>query len=51
MNHATDPNAKQFFGVLVEVEKMHAKLLAETQDYLDDTSKWFFDAEHWGVEG
>ena len=51
MHHSTDPNAKAFFQVLVDVEKMHAKLLAETQDYLDDTSKWFFDEEHWGVEG
>jgi rubrerythrin len=51
MNHSSDPNAIAFFQVLVDVEKMHAKLLAETQDYLDDTSKWYFDAEHWGVEG
>ncbi|MEN6643900.1 MAG: ferritin family protein [Armatimonadia bacterium] len=49
--HTDDPNAKAFFGMLVEAEKTHAKVLTETQDYLDDTSKWFFDEEMWIVEG
>jgi len=51
MRHASDPNAKAFFKLLVEVEQMHAKLLSDTQEYLTDTSKWFFDEEQWIVEG
>lgn len=48
---ATDPNAKAFYEALVAAERMHLKLLAETDDYLNDTSKWHFDAEQWIVEG
>lgn len=48
---ATDPNAKAFFAVLVHAEKLHLKLLSETQEFLDDTGKWFFDEEQWIVTG
>jgi rubrerythrin len=48
---ATDPNAKAFYEALVAAERTHLKLLAETDDYLNDTEKWFFDAEQWLVEG
>jgi len=51
IEHATDPNAKAFFGMLVEAEKRHRQILSETQEFLDDTSKWFFDEEMWIVEG
>lgn len=48
---AQDPNAKQFFETLVKAEKLHLKLLSDTQEFLDDTEKWFFDEEQWIVEG
>lgn len=51
MSHATNADAKAFFGVLAEVENRHLKLLSETQEFLGDTSKWFFDEEMWIVEG
>jgi len=51
LKQATDPNARKFFEVLVRAEQMHLKLLSETQEFLDDTSKWFFDEENWIVEG
>lgn len=49
--HTTDANAKAFFAMLVEAEKRHRQVLSETQEFLDDTSKWFFDEEMWIVEG
>jgi len=48
---ATDPNAKRFFETLVKAEKLHLKLLVDTQEFLDDTEKWYFDEENWIVEG
>ena len=48
---ATDPNAQAFFGILVEAEKLHLKLLSDTQEFLDDTEQWFFNEENWIVEG
>lgn len=51
LSKATDPNAKAFFAVLVKAEKLHLKLLSDTQEFLDDTEKWFFDQENWIVEG
>jgi rubrerythrin len=51
IEHTTDANARAFFALLVEVETRHHKLLTETQEYLSDTSKWFFDEEMWIVEG
>ncbi|MCE5237057.1 hypothetical protein LLH23_01015 [bacterium] len=51
LSKATDPNARAFFATLVKAEKMHLKLLSETQEFLDDTGKWFFDEEQWIVEG
>lgn len=48
---ATDANAKAFFAVLVRAEKLHLKLFSETQEFLDDTGKWFFDEEQWIVTG
>ena len=32
-------------------EEDHLELLANTQKYLDDPAQWFFDEEHWIVEG
>jgi len=49
--HAADPNAKAFFEILVRAEKMHLKLLSETLEYLDDSSRWYLDEEGWIVEG
>jgi rubrerythrin len=49
--HATDPNAKAFFDILVRAEKMHLKLLSDTFDYLNDSGKWYLDEEEWIVEG
>ena len=51
MEHTTDQNARDFFALLVDVENRHLKLLSETQEFLNDTSKWFFDEEMWIVEG
>jgi rubrerythrin len=51
LSRATDPNAQAFFAVLVKAEKLHLKLLSDTQEFLDDTAKWFFDEEQWIVEG
>ncbi|NPV45419.1 MAG: ferritin family protein [Armatimonadetes bacterium] len=51
LNHADDPNVRAFFEVLVEAEKLHHKLLKDTQKYLDDPSAWYFDQEQWTVEG
>ena len=51
LNHATDPNARAFFEILVEAEKLHHKLLKDTQKYLDDPSAWYFEQEQWSVEG
>jgi len=48
---ATDPNAKAFYEALVTAERMHLKLLSETEEYLSDTEKWYFDEEQWGVTG
>jgi rubrerythrin len=51
LEHTTDQNARDFFALLVDVENRHLKLLSETQEFLNDTSKWFFDEEMWIVEG
>lgn len=51
VQHTNDENAKAFFAILLESEKQHVKLLSETQEFLNDTSKWFFDEEMWIVEG
>lgn len=51
LNHATDPIARQFFSILVEQEKLHHKLLKDTQQYLEDPSAWYFEQEQWSVEG
>lgn len=51
LQHATDPTAREFFTVLVEQEKLHHKLLKDTQQYLDDPSAWYFQQEQWSVEG
>ena len=49
--HATDEKARAFFQMLVDAESRHQQLLSETQEFLNDTSKWFFDEEMWIVEG
>jgi len=51
LSQATDPNAIRFFTVLVKAEKLHYKLLSESQKFVDDPSFWFFEQEHWIVEG
>jgi len=51
LSKASDPNARAFFEVLVKAEKLHLKVLVQTQEFLDDTEKWFFDEENWIVEG
>lgn len=51
IEHTDDPNAKAFFNILVEAEKRHRQILSETQEYLDDTEKWYFDEEQWIVTG
>ena len=51
LSRATEPNAQAFFETLVKAEKLHLKLLIDTQEFLDDTEKWFFDEENWIVEG
>jgi rubrerythrin len=51
LNHTNDPTAREFFSVLVEQEKLHHKLLKDTQQYLDDPSAWYFEQEQWSVEG
>lgn len=51
LEHTTDENARGFFQMLIEAEKRHEQLLSDTQEFLNDTSKWFFDEEMWIVEG
>ncbi len=46
-----DDSQKEFFEFLVEQEKGHLELLANTQKFLDDPAHWYFDEEHWIVEG
>jgi len=48
---AQEPNAKAFYEALLEAERLHLQLLSQTEDYLNDTEKWFFDEEQWGVTG
>lgn len=51
LEHTTDESARGFFKMLIDAESRHQVLLSETQEFLDDTSKWFFDQEMWIVEG
>lgn len=51
LKHASDPNARAFFQVLIDAEKMHLKLLSESQEYLDDSGRWYLDEEQWMVTG
>lgn len=48
---ATEPNAKAFYGALVDAERGHLQLLASTEEYLNAPEGWFFDEEQWIVEG
>lgn len=48
---ATEPNARAFYEALLHAERLHLQLLSQTEDYLNDTEKWFFDEEQWGVTG
>jgi rubrerythrin len=49
--HATDPNARAFFDIIARAEKMHLKLLSDTLEYLNDSTRWYMDEEGWIVEG
>lgn len=51
LDAASEPNAKAFYEALLHAERLHLQLLAQTEDYLTDTEKWFFDEEQWGVTG
>lgn len=48
---ADSDDQQTFFAFLVEQEKGHLEILANTQKYLDEPSQWFFDQEQWIVEG
>ena len=51
LEHTTDESARGFFQTLIDAERRHQQLLSETQEFLNDTSMWFFDEEMWIVEG
>lgn len=51
LKHSDDPNARAFFQVLINAEKMHLKLLSESEEYLDDSARWYLDEEQWIVTG
>ncbi len=40
-----------YYQALLHAERLHLRLLADTEDYLNDTEKWFFDEEQWSVTG
>jgi len=48
---ATEPNARVFYGALIEAERVHLELLGKTDQYLNDTEAWYFEEEQWSVEG
>ncbi len=51
LERATDPNARAFYEVLLAAERGHLELLANTEQFLDNTEAWYFDQEQWTVEG
>jgi rubrerythrin len=51
LDKASDPNARAFFQILVKMEKLHLRLVTDTQLYLDDPIMWNFEEEQWIVEG
>jgi rubrerythrin len=51
LDAATEPNAKAFYGALVDAERSHLQLLVSTEEYLTAPEGWFFGEEQWIVEG
>ena len=51
LDKATDPNARAFYEALLDVERMHLELLANTETFLTDPETWYFEQEQWTVEG
>ena len=45
-DHLTDPQEKQFFDLLAEIEHAHYLSLKDTEDFLTDPVSWYQKREH-----